>query len=167
MIGISNYLMGCSKAKAINWAVTIHFFNKYLNVYYVPIYCCCSVAKSCLILCNPRGCSMLGSPVLHYPPEFAQIHVHLTMDMNHPTISSSATCFSFCLQSFPASGSSPISQLFTSGGQSIGVSDSAAVLLMNIQDWFPLGWTDLISLQFKGLSRVFSNSTIQRHDFLF
>ena len=76
MIGISNYLMGCSKAKAINWAVTIHFFNKYLNVYYVPIYCCCSVAKSCLILCNPRGCSMLGSPVLHYPPEFAQIHVH-------------------------------------------------------------------------------------------
>ena len=72
----------------------------------------------------------------------------------HPTISSSAFSFSSCLQSFPASGSFPMSQIFTSGGQSTGVSASASVLPMNIQDWFPLGWTGWISLQSKGLSRV-------------
>ena len=79
----------------------------------------------------------------------------------HPTISSSVIPFSSCLQSFPVSGAFPVSQLFASGGQSIGVSASASVLPMNIQDWFPLGWTGLISLQSKGLSRVFSNTTIQ------
>ena len=78
----------------------------------------------------------------------------------HPTISSSVIPFS-CLQSFPASRSFPVSQLFTSGGQSIGISASASVLPMNIQHWFPLGWTGLISLQSKGLSRVFSNTTVQ------
>ena len=74
-------------------------------------------------------------------------------------------CFSllFCLQSFPASGSFPMSQLFTSSGQSFGISASASVLPMNIQDSFPLGWTDLLSLKSKGLSRVFSNTTIQKH----
>ena len=76
----------------------------------------------------------------------------------HPTISSSVVPFSFCLQSFPASGSFPMSQLFASGGQSIGVSASTSVLPMNIQDWFPLGWTGWISLQSKELSRVFSNT---------
>ena len=74
----------------------------------------------------------------------------------HPTISSSVIPFSLCLQSFPASGSFPISQFFASGGQSIGVSASTSVLPMNIQDWFPLRWTGWISLQSKGLSRVFS-----------
>ena len=77
----------------------------------------------------------------------------------HPTISSSVVPFSSHLQSFPASGSFPMSQFFTSGGQSIELSASAWVLPMNIQDWFPLGWTGLISLQSKGLSRVFSNTT--------
>ena len=81
-----------------------------------------------------------------------------------PTISSSIVPFS-CLQSFPASGSFQMSQFFTSGGQSIGVSASASVLPMNIQDWFPLGWTGWISLQSKGLSRVFSNTTVQKHQF--
>ena len=76
-------------------------------------------------------------------------------------ISSSVTPFSSCVKSFPASRSLPMSQLFTSGGQSIGVSASVSVLPMNIQDWFPLGWTDWISLQSKGLSRVFSNTTVQ------
>ena len=76
----------------------------------------------------------------------------------HPTISSSATPFSFCPHSFPLLGSSSMSQLFASGGQSIGVSASTPVLLMNIQDWFPLGLTGLISLQFKGLSRVYSST---------
>ena len=84
----------------------------------------------------------------------------------HPTISSSVIPFSSCLQSFPVSGSSPMSQFFASGGQSIGVSASASVLPMNIQDWFPLGWTGWISLPSKGFSRVFSNITVQKHQFL-
>ena len=83
----------------------------------------------------------------------------------HPTISSSVTLFSSRLQSFAASGSFPMSQFFASGGQSIGVSASTSVLSMNIQDWFPLGWTGLISLQFKGLLKVFSNTTVQKHQF--
>ena len=83
----------------------------------------------------------------------------------HPTISSSVIPFSFHLQSFPASGSFPMNQFFQSGGQSIGISASASVLPMNIQDWFPLGWTDWISLQSKRLSRVFSNTRVQRFQF--
>ena len=83
----------------------------------------------------------------------------------HPTISSSVVPFSSCLQSFPASGSFPMSQFFAAGGQSIGVSASASVLPMNIQDWFPLGWTGWISLQSKGVTRVFSNTTVQKHQF--
>ena len=79
----------------------------------------------------------------------------------HPTISCSVVPFSSRLQSFPASGSFPMSQFFASGGQSIGGSPSASVLLMNIQGWFPLGWTGWISLQSKGLSRVFSSTTVQ------
>ena len=82
----------------------------------------------------------------------------------HPTISSSGIPFS-CLQSFPASGSFQMSQFFTSGGQNIRVSASASVLPMNIQDWFPLGLTGFISLQSKGISRVFSNTTVQKHQF--
>ena len=83
----------------------------------------------------------------------------------HPTIPSSVIPFSSCPQSFPASGPFQMSQLFASGGQSIGVSASASVLPMNIQDWPPLGWTGWISLQSKGLSRVFSNTTVQKHQF--
>ena len=83
----------------------------------------------------------------------------------YPTISSSVVPFSSCAQSFPASGSFQMSQLFESGGQSIGVSASASVLLMNTQDWSPLGWAGWTSLQSKGLSRVFSNTTVQKHQF--
>ena len=83
----------------------------------------------------------------------------------HPTISSTVVPLSSCLQSFPASRSFQMSQFFASGGQSIGVSASASVLPMNIQDWFPLGLSGLISLQSKGLSRVFSNTTVQKHQF--
>ena len=82
----------------------------------------------------------------------------------HPTISSSVIPFCFCLQSFPASGSFPVSWFSTSVGQSTGA--SASVLPTNIQDWFPLGWTGLISLLSKGLSRVFSNTTVQKHQFI-
>ena len=83
----------------------------------------------------------------------------------HPTISPSAIPFSSCPQSLPASGSFPMSQLFTSGGQSIGVSASASVLPKNIQDWFLLGWDDWISLLSKGPLRVFSNTTVQKYQF--
>ena len=83
----------------------------------------------------------------------------------HPSISSSVVPFSSCPRSFPASGSFQMSQLFASGGQSIGVSASASVLPVNTQDWSPLGWTGWISLQSKGLSRVFSNTTVQKHQF--
>ena len=84
---------------------------------------------------------------------------------SHPTISSSVVPFSSCLQSFPASGSFLMSQFFASCGQSIGASDSASVLPMNIQHWFPLGWNSWIALQSKGLSRVFSNTIVQKHQF--
>ena len=83
----------------------------------------------------------------------------------HPTISPSVTPFSSCLQSFPASGSFQMNQFFASSGQSIGVSASTSVLPINTWDWSPLGWTGWISLQFKGLSRVFSNATVQKHQF--
>ena len=83
----------------------------------------------------------------------------------HPAISSSVIPFSSHLQSFPESGSFPVSQLFTSDGQSSGASALASVLPMDIQDWFPLGWTSLISLQSRGFSRVFSSATIWRHQF--
>ena len=83
----------------------------------------------------------------------------------HPAISSSVIPFSSCLQSFPASGSFLMSQFFTSGGQSIGASASASVLQISIHDWFYLGLTSLISLQSKGLSRVFSNTKVQKHQF--
>ena len=81
----------------------------------------------------------------------------------HPTISSSVIPFSSCLQPLPASGSFQMSQFFISGGQSAGVSASVSVVQRNIQGWFPLGWTDWISLKSKGLSRVFSNTTVQKH----
>ena len=83
----------------------------------------------------------------------------------HPTISSSVIPFSSCFQSFPARGTFPVSQFFALDGQSIGASASASVLPMNIQDWFSFGWTGWISLQSKGLSRVFSNTTVQKQQF--
>ena len=124
--------------------------------------CCCSVTKLCLTLCDPRDCSTPGSPVLQYLPEFAQIHVHQVSDAIQPTISSSATPSP---QSFPASGAFRMSWLFAPGVQSIGASLSASALLMNVQGWFSLGLTDLISLLSKGLSRVFSSTTIWKHHF--
>ena len=122
-----------------------------------------SVAQSCLTLCDPMDCSTSGFPVHHQLLEFTQTHVHWVSDAIQP--SHSVTPFSSYLQSFPASGSFLMSQFFTSGGQSIGVSASTSVLPRNIQDWFPLGWTGWISLQSRGLSRVFSNTTVQKHQF--
>ena len=104
---------------------------------------------------------------LHSPSPSLRIcsSSHPLSQWYHPTILSSVVPFSSCHLSFPTSGYFQMSQLFTSGGQSIGISASASVLPMNIQDWFPLGWTGWISLQSKGLSRVFSNTTVQKHQF--
>ena len=120
-----------------------------------------SVAQSCLTLCDPMN---------HRPPCPSQtpgVYSNSCPSSRwcHPAISSSVVPFSSCPQSLPASGSFPMSQLFASGGQSIGVSASASVLQMNTQDWSPLGWTGWISLQSRGLSRVFSNTTVQKHQF--
>jgi len=120
------------------------------------------VAQLCSTLCNPKDCSMPGLPVHHQLLEFTHTHVHWWC---HPTISSSVIPFSSCPQFLPASGSFQMSQFFISGGQSTGASASASILPMNIQDWFPLGRTGWISLQAKGLSRVFSKTTVQKHQF--
>ena len=121
----------------------------------------CSVAKSCPTPCNPMDYGTPGFPVPQHFPEFAQTHVHWIGDTIQP--SHPLSPFSSCPQSFPASGSFPMSQPFTSGGQSTGTSASASVLPKNIQCWFPLGWTDWISLLSKGFSRVFSSTTVQTH----
>ena len=120
-----------------------------------------SVTKSCPTLCNPMDYNMPGSSVLHYLLEFAPSLSWWC----YLTISFSAAPISFCLQSFPASESFPVSQLFASGSQSTGASASASVLPMSIQGWFPLGLTSLISLQSKGFWRVFSITTIWKHQF--
>ena len=123
-----------------------------------------SVAQSCPILCDPMNLSMPGLPVHHQLLEFTQTHVHWIGDAvqpSHPVIP-----FSSCPQSFPASGSFQMSQLFASGSQSIWVSVSVSVLPMNTQGWTPLTWTHWIFLKSKGLSRVFSNTTVQKHQFL-
>ena len=127
---------------------------------------CCSVqfssvAQSCPTLCDLMDCSMPGFPVHHQLPAYS--NSCLLNRWHHTIISSSVVPFSSCLQSFPASASFPMSQIFASGGQSIEVATSASVFPVNIQDWFPLGLTGWISLQSKGLSRVFSNTTVQKH----
>ena len=124
-------------------------------------YICCSVTKSCPTLCDPMDHSTLGFSVHHHLPEFAQVRAF--NQWCHPTISSSIIPFSSCLQSFPASESFPMSQLFAAGSQSTGA--SASILPMNIQSWFPLGLTGWISLQSKGLSRVFSSTIVGKHQF--
>ena len=132
-------------------------------------HCCCSVAKSCPTLYNPMDynilallCTTISWSLLKFMEQITQ---SLLSQWCFLTISFSAAPFSFCLLSFPASGSFPLSQLFTSGGQTIGASVFASILPMNIQDWFPLGVTSLISLQSKELSRVFSSTMIWKHQF--
>ena len=130
--------------------------------HYISTGQCCSqfssVTQSCLTLCDPMDCSTPGF-LVHRTASLSVAYSNSCPSSwwCHPTVSSSVVPFSSCLQSFPASGSFPMSRLFTLGSQSIGASASASVLPMNIQEWFPLGWTGLITLQSKGLSRVFSN----------
>ena len=115
-----------------------------------------SVAKSCPTLCDPMNRSTPGLPVYHQLPEFTETHVHWISDAIQP---------SHPLSSLPASESFPMSQLFTWGGQSTGVSALASFLPKKSQSWSPSEWTGWISLQSKGLSRVFSNTTVQKHQF--
>ena len=122
-----------------------------------------SVAPLCPTLCDPMNHSTPGLPVHHQLPESTQTNVYQVgdaMQPSHPVVP-----FLSRPQSFPASGSFPMRQLFASGGQSIGVSASTSVLPMNTQDRSPLEWTGWISLQSKALSRVFSNTTVQNHQF--
>ena len=122
-----------------------------------------SVAKSSPTLCNPMDCSMPGFSVIHYLLEFAETHVHWVSDVIQPSF----LCCPFfsCPQSFPESWSFPVSQLLASDAQSVRASPSASFLPANM-DWFTLGLTGLISLQYKGLSRVLSSTTVQKHQFL-
>ena len=115
---------------------------------------CWSVTKSCLTLCIPMNCSTAGFPVLHHLLKLARIEL---MSIESVKLSNHLGLFSSHLQSFPASGPFQMSQFFASGDQSIGASASASILPMNIQDWFPLELAGLISLQSKGLSRVFKS----------
>ena len=121
--------------------------------------CCCSIAELCLTPCDPMDCSTPGFPILHQLLSFTQTHVHWVDDVIQP--SCPIIPFSSCLLSF-LSKSFLVSQLFTSCSKSIGTSASASVFPMNIQDWFPLGLTGLISLQSRGLSGVFSKNTVQK-----
>ena len=123
-----------------------------------------SVAQSCLILSDPWTAARKASLSITNPRSLLKFSCPLNW-WCHPIISSSVVTFSSHLQSFQASGSFQMSQFFASGGQSMGVSASTSVLPMNIQDRFPFGWTGWVSLLSKGLSRVFSNTTVQKHQF--
>ena len=127
-------------------------------------FCCCSVSKSCL---TATPLTAVHQPSLSFTVSWSLLRLHqvnLSIKLMMPSnISSSVIPFSSCPQCFSASGSFPMSQLFTSGGPSIGA--SASVLPMNIQDWFPLGLIGLIPLLSKGLSRVFSNTTVRKDQF--
>ena len=125
----------------------------------ITVWFSCSVMSDS---CNLMDCRTPGLPAHHQLQEHTQTHIRWVGASNHLIL---CHPFSSHLQSFPASGSFSVSQYFTSGGQSIGVSALASVLSMNIQDWFPLQLTDLISLRSKVLSRVFSNTTVQKHQF--
>ena len=127
----------------------------------ISCYYFCSVSKSYPTFCDPMSYSKPGLSVLHFLKQFAQIHVHQVSDVIHLVLCHPLL---LCSQSFPASGSFQMSQLFSSGGQNIGASASASVLPKNVQGWFPLGLTVLI-LQPKGLSRVFFSTTVWKHQF--
>ena len=138
--------------------------GKSLSILIISCCCHCSVAQSCPTLCDPMDCSTPGLPVHHQLPDLTQTHVHWVSDAirpSHPLLSPCSPVLSLAQHQ----GFLPMSQFFTSGVQSIGVSASGSVLPMNIQDWFPLGLTGLISLQSKEPSRAFSNTTLEKHQF--
>ena len=131
-------------------------------------FCCCSVTKLCPNLCDPMNCNKPGFPVLHYLPELAELHSNSRtlmpslMPFNHLIL----CCLLLLLPSvFPSIRVFPMSWLFASGGQTTGASASASLLPVSIQGWSPLGLTGLISLLSKGLSSIFSSTTVQKHQF--
>ena len=147
------------------YLLTIHFPGVYRNLSSAVTQSVqfSSVTQSCLTLCNPMNCSMPGLPVHHQLPESTQTHAHWVGD----AIQTSHALSSPSPPVFNLSQHQGLVQWVNSawGGQSIGVSASASVLPMNTQDWSPLGWTGWISLQSKGFARVFSNTTVQKHQF--
>ena len=153
---ISNFLEDISSLSH-----SIYFLNFFALFTFISVQFYCSVVSDSL---RPHGLQHARPPCPSPTPRVYSNSCPLSRWCN-PTISSSVVSFSSCPQSFPASGSFPMSEFFTSGGQSIGISASISVLLMNTQDWSPLGWTGWISLQSKGLWRVFSNTTVQKHEF--
>ena len=157
-------LFWCEPPELVFWFSYLLFpiFNLYLFACcYFFVAVCCSAESNSL---QPHGLQHAGLPCPS-PSPGAYSNSCPSSGWCHPTVSSSVVPFSSCLQSFPAPGSFQMSQFFTSGSQSIRVSASASVLPMNTQDWSPLGWTGWISLQSKGLSRVFFSTTVQKHQF--
>ena len=144
---------------SLNWTKSSQNFST--GLYFSSAQFSCSVMSDSL---QPHGLQHARPPCPSPTPRVYSNSCPLSR-WCHPTISSSVVPISSCLQSFPASGSFPMSQCFASGGQSIGVSALESVLPMNTQDWSPLEWTGWISLQSKGLSSVFSNTTVQNHQF--
>ena len=146
----------------------LNMWSAYLHIFvWVCVWVCVCVQFSCSVMSDSLQPHRLQRARLPCPSPTSRAYSNSCLSSRwcHPTISSSVVPFSSHLQSFPAPGSFPMSQFFASGGQRIGVSASASVLTMSIQDWSPLGWTDWISLQSKGLSRVFSNTIAQKHQF--
>ena len=150
-------ILGISQARILEW-VAISFSRDTLHC------CCCWVVQLCPTLCDPMDCSTRRPPCPSPSPGACSYSCPLSR-WCHPTISFSVVPFSFCPQSFPASGTFPMSHLFASDDINTGASASASVLQVNIQGWSPLKLTGLISFLFNGLSCVFSGTTIQRHQF--
>ena len=143
-----------------DWATELNWTELNLQLYVLLLFSCSIVSDSL----RPHGLQHARLPCLSLSPGVWSNSCPLIW-WCYSTIPSSVVPFSSCPQSFPASGSFPVSWLFASGGPSIGASASASVLWMTIQDWFPLGWTGWISLQSKGLSKVFSSNTVQKYQF--
>ena len=166
-----NFTSSCLRVKTAKNPKCIWFkkINLYREVYsflpkgklFLSVQFSCSVVSNSL---QPYGLQHARPPCPSPTPRVYSNSRPLSW-WYHPTIPSSVVPLSSSLQSFPASGSFPMSQFFSSGGQSIGGSASTSVLPINTHGWFPLGWTGWISLQSKGLSRVFSNTTVQKHQF--
>ena len=147
-----------NKFSCLFWSFLLHWIQSA-----VLLFCHCSVTQSCPTLSDPMDCSRPGFCVFYHLLDVVQTHVHLVGDAiqpSQPLLSPSPPNFNLS-----QSGSFLMSKFFASGGKSIGASASASVLPMNIQDWFSLGLTVLISLHPKGLSTVFSNTTVQKHQF--
>ena len=149
------------------WMVSFSLSANILSSSFLFVFCFSSVQFSCSVVSDslrPHEPQHTRPPCPSPTPRVYS-NSHPSSWWCHPAIASSVIPFSSCPQSLPASGSFPMSQLIAWGSQSIGVSASASVLPMNTQDWSPLGWTGWISLQSKGVSRVFSNTTVQKHQF--